>query len=799
MQRIAFLCSALLLCCSLSSPAQVAWHLQPIPLQTRWAKEVEPTNALPEYPRPQMVRSSWINLNGLWDYAITAKGDLMPIQYTGKILVPYSIESALSGVKRGLLPSDNLWYRLTIQRPKTKTGDRVLLHFGAVDWQATIFVNGSKVGMHTGGYTNFTFDITDQLRNGSNELVVQVFDPTDQGVGPHGKQVLNPQSIYYTPTSGIWQTVWLETVPASYIRDIMLTPDIDHQVLQATVTAPDGYTVALTATAGGAVIGTVKTKTRGGKGSLIMPVNNPHLWTPADPFLYQLHVRLMKGDKEVDRVTSYFGMRKIGIAKDGQGIERICLNDKPYYNLGTLDQGFWPEGLYTAPTDEALAFDIKAIKAMGFNTIRKHIKVEPERWYYYADSLGILVWQDMVNPNQGLPEGAKPEFERESAEILHQLYNHPAITTWVLFNERWGQYDQERLTKWMKKTDPTRIVNGHTGELLYVNEQLRLPSSNPYIDADMTDVHSYPDPMMPILQPGKAQVLGEFGGIGVFIPDHQWNSSSAWGYIQERPGSMEAKYKVMNQHLVLLQRQGLSASIYTQPYDIEGEQNGLMTYDREIIKIPFDSLRAIHAALNPCIGVIPIVRIKDADLADPEEQYSSMLQQYVAAERSPAFLRLLVVKAIQAGDKAGAEQVGSDYVTGLRGALAGDDISIIAQFTRSTKDAGFSLMEDSAARFIAVMGERSYTVAMMNIIFRGEIDPMLTIADNPDWEAIGERVKPFGPPGDEIFLRVKTISLLNRKDWNGFVSVAKEYLKKYGKNLKQPEFDMFQNEIKEHE
>jgi hypothetical protein len=770
---------------------QEGWQMKSVPLETRWAKEVSPTNALPSYPRPQMRRSGWINLNGLWDYTITAKDAALPTSFMGKILVPYPLESALSGVKKSLQPWDNLWYHRTFRQPDMKAGKRMLLHFGAVDWQTTAYINGKVAGKHSGGYTSFAFDITDKLHPGDNDIVIRVYDPTDQGVGPHGKQVLNPQNIYYTPTSGIWQTVWLETVSAAYIHEIRLTPDIDKGLLDVIVGAPSGYTIELT----GSMVATMLARSLKGHASIELPVKALHLWSPGDPFLYDLAIRLKKGNKVIDDVGSYFGMRKIAIARDDQGVERIFLNNHPYYNLGTLDQGFWPEGLYTAPTDEALAFDIKAIKAMGFNTIRKHIKVEPARWYYYADSLGMLVWQDMVNPNQALPEGSKPEFENESAEILHQLYNHPAITTWVLFNERWGQFDQERLTKWIRQTDSSRIVNGHTGELLYVNEHLRAPAADPYVAADMTDVHSYPDPMMPIRQEGKARVLGEFGGIGVFIPDHQWNSSSAWGYIQEKPAGLAAKYTIMSQHLQLLQREGLSGSIYTQPFDVEGEENGLMTYDREVVKIPFETLRKIHAQLNPDMGTIPEVTALNADLTEPGLIYSRMLQEYIDGRHDPAFLKKLAMTATQVGDKHGARQAGAEYVASLKIPLSEEDTRSVAQFTSSTKDAGFRLMVDNADAFRKVMGERPYVLAMMNMIYKGEIDPELSVTNNPDWNMLKNRVKPYGQAGEEILLRAKTVALYNDQNWKDYVPAAIEYLQKYGKNLKASEEKMFQEAI----
>lgn len=780
--KTVFTVSALVFLTGRVAHSQGTWQLQPVPIQSRWAKQVSPANALKEYPRPQLERKSWQNLNGLWDYAITRKDEL-PARYTGQILVPYPLESALSGVKKQLQPDQNLWYKTSFT-PDHK--GRILLHFGAVDWQATVYVNSKEAGIHTGGYTAFTLDITKYLQEGKNELTVKVFDPTDQGIGPHGKQVLNPQNIYYTSTSGIWQTVWLENVPDNYIAGLTITPDIDKDLINITVNSAVKSPVQLT----------VDGKTVPGNANevIAVPVKNAKLWSPGSPYLYDLKVKLGE-----DEVKSYFGMRKISIGKDAQGTDRILLNNKPYYNLGTLDQGFWPDGLYTAPTDEALAFDIKAIKAMGFNTIRKHIKIEPARWYYHADKLGMLVWQDMVNPNQGLPEGAKPEFERESAEELAQLHNYPCITTWVLFNEKWGQYDQQRLTEWVKKTDPSRIVNGHTGEILYVNEQLRSPSPNAYVSADMTDVHSYPDPMISIKQEGKAQVCGEFGGIGVFIPDHQWLTGSAWGYIQEKPAGLLAKYQIMNQHLEILEKEGLSGSIYTQPFDVEGEQNGLMTYDREVVKIPFATLRRIHSRLNPDANIhIPEVMAQDADLTEPGLKYSEQLQQYIDGKREPAFLKKLAMMASQAGDKPGAELAGKAYIATLEAPLSEEDINSVAQFTKSTRDPGFALMNANPEQFKKVLGERKYTTMMMNLIFKGEIEPMITGSENPDWDAIETKVKAYGEPGEEMFLRAKTIALYNKQDWVSYSAAAKRYLEKYGKNISEQERVAFQAAIDQH-
>jgi hypothetical protein len=776
----------------LSAPVfgQDSWKLQPVAVQSRWAKEVSPTNALKEYPRPGMVRAGWTNLNGLWDYSILPKSGGAVVA-SGKILVPYPIESALSGVKRSLLPDQELVYQRSLGSPALKAGERLLLHFGAVDYQATVLVNGKEVGSHTGGYSSFFIDITGALVTGDNQLMVKVWDPTDQGVGPHGKQVLNPANIYYTPSSGIWQTVWTEVVPAVAINSLTITPDIDQSVVNITVNSKTNSAVSLNLD--GKLI-------KGMANALItVPIKDPKLWSPGAPNLYEFTATL-----GADVVKSYFGMRKISIAKDSKGLDRIMLNNKPYYNLGTLDQGFWPEGLYTAPTDEALAFDIKAIKAMGFNTIRKHIKVEPARWYYHADKLGMLVWQDFVNPNQGLPEGSKAEFERESAVEMEQLHNYPSIVCWVLFNEKWGQYDQQRLSEWVKKTDPSRILNGHSGELLYVNEVLRSPSPNAYVSADMTDVHAYPDPMMSIRQDGKAQVCGEFGGIGVFIPEHQWLTGSAWGYIQEKPAALKAKYTIMNQHLQLFKKEGLSGSIYTQPFDVEGEQNGLMTYDREVVKIPFAELRKIHAALNPdassptWLKALDNVTAKDADLTEPGLLYSAMLDQYIAGKRDAAFLKKMAMMATQAGDKPGAEMAGKAYIAGLKSPLSEEDMASVSQFTTSTRDAGFALMCKDADAFKKFMGERKYTVALMNMIYKGEIDPMVKASDQPDWDAIAARVKPFGAPGEEMLMRAKTIDLYTRQDWKSFIPTANAYMEKYGANISEGDKKAFRDAIEEH-
>lgn len=575
--------------------SQNGWQMKTVQIQTRWAKDVSPENALPEYPRPQMVRGEWQSLNGLWDYAIIDSTADRPDRFEGSILVPYPLESALSGVKKSLLPDQRLWYKRNLALGEKRTDKRYLLHFGAVDYQTVVYVNGKETGRHTGGYQEFTIDITEALKKGDNELLVGVWDPTDKGNNPRGKQALNPQGIMYTPTSGIWQTVWLETVPPVFITSLYMTPVVDSGYLSLTVNVNDkaaGYSIeAFAKGTGSAVEGIIKGNTNG---LLQLPVPNAHLWSPGDPFLYDLTVRLLYKGKPVDEVSSYFGMRKIGITKDDHGQERIFLNGQPIFNLGVLDQGYWPDGLYTAPTDAALKFDVETVKSMGFNTIRKHIKIEPARWYYHCDKLGVLVWQDMPYP-ANLTAEAKTEFERENDANLLQLHNYPSIICWVLFNEGWNRYDQERLTTLMKKRDPSRIIDGHSGEN-YDRGSPQNPDQK-WINSDLTDVHIYPGPGIPPTLPVKASALGEWGGVRVVTPGHQWDPSKGWGYIQSATADFARKYEFMIKHLKLFEEEGLSASIYTQPFDVEIEENGLMTYDREVFKIPVETIKKINSIM----------------------------------------------------------------------------------------------------------------------------------------------------------------------------------------------------------
>ncbi|SFO26029.1 Glycosyl hydrolases family 2, TIM barrel domain [Chitinophaga sp. YR627] len=570
------------------------WAMKQVPVQTQWATAVSPDNVLPEYPRPQMVRSQWQNLNGLWEYAITHWDAGMPDKFDGEILVPFAIESALSGVQKQLLPTQRLWYRRHIRKPDTHGGKRVLLHFGAVDWRAAVFLNGKLLGRHMGGYQHFSFDITASLQEGDNELVVTVLDPSNLGPNPCGKQSLRPRKILYTAVSGIWQTVWLETVPPTYITDLYSTPDIDAHCLNLRVNTSDttGVTVDVTAYAGAVVAG--HTQGRAGR-MLDLGVPFTRLWSPANPFLYHMTIRLLKDGHVIDSVNSYFGMRKIKVQPDSSGMPRLFLNNKYTFHLGVLDQGYWPEGLYTAPTDAALLYDIVAIKNMGFNTIRKHVKLEPDRWYYYADSLGMLVWQDMV-PCADADYYATSQFEQENAENLRQLHHFPSIVMWILFNEGWGKYNQQTLTEWMKQSDPSRIINGHSGENL--DEYSDTPVRDRWISSDVADVHYYPGPYIAPALPGKARVLGEWGGVRVPTPGHQWAPATSWGYIQVTADRFAQRYAYMMERLKKYEQQGLSGAIYTQPYDVESEENGFMTYDRKVVKIKPEEMRKVNQILT---------------------------------------------------------------------------------------------------------------------------------------------------------------------------------------------------------
>ena len=585
-------CTLLTLGCAAWSYAQ-PWKPARGPLATRWTAAVSPTNALPEYPRPQMVRPEWLNLNGLWELGFAAANDPVPVgrRLPQWVLVPYPVESALSGVMKH---AERLWYRRTVEIPRAWKGRRVLLHFGAVDWEATVYVNGKELGTHRGGYDAFAFDITEALRTeGPQEIILRVFDPTDRGEQPRGKQVLKPGGIWYTSTTGIWQTVWLEPVPATRIDRLVLIPDVDASVLRLTVEGvkAEGHTVQATALAEGREVA----RTKGPLGTpLALTIPRPalKLWSPASPFLYDLVVTLHDGTgRKVDEVASYFGMRKIDLARDPQGHMRMRLNNEFVFQIGPLDQGFWPDGLYTAPTDEALRFDVEVTRRLGFNATRKHVKVEPERWYYWCDRLGLLVWQDMPSANNRTPEG-RLQFERELVRLIEGRRNHPAIVMWIPFNEGWGQHDTARYVALIKKLDPTRLVNNASG----------------WTDAgvgDVHDIHAYPGPAAPKPEPNRAAVLGEFGGLGLGLEGHTW-AAKHWGY-RGTAGrdDLTRRYRSLLRGVhALRESQGLCGAIYTQITDVETECNGLLTYDRAVIKPDIDQVAAANQGRVPKLRVV---------------------------------------------------------------------------------------------------------------------------------------------------------------------------------------------------
>jgi hypothetical protein len=578
-----------------SPPPQPASPIPATHLQTRWAAQVTPDNVLPEYPRPQMKRKNWMNLNGTWNYAITDAAADRPPSFDGKILVPFPIESQLSGVGVWVSPQQRLWYRRTFKAPAVGTG-RLLLNFGAVDWEAVIYVNGQRVGEHRGGYDPFMFDITDHLKkDAEQELVVAVRDPTDDGEQPRGKQVRRPRGIYYTEVTGIWQTVWLEAVAAWHVTGLRIDPDLDRGAVRVSV-----GTEGRTQQGGGidvSVLDGEREVVRGAGPTVTLDVKNPHRWSPSDPFLYTLRVRLDSGDE----VDSYFGMRSIAVRRDASGLSRLFLNGEPLFEFGLLDQGWWPDGLYTAPTDEALAFDIQKTKELGFNTIRKHVKVEPARWYYDADRLGVLVWQDMPSGNNQGPE-AQANFNRELQNVIDTLRNHPCIVMWVPFNEGWGQHATEQYVSWLKSYDPTRLVNNASG----------------WTDAkvgDVADLHAYPGPAKPPPW-GRAAMLGEFGGLGLPIESHTWLERGNWGYRSyTNLDDLNAAFRDLLSQLRLHIGDGLASAIYTQTTDVEIEVNGVMTYDRAVTKLSPETIAAIRRIYEPAPVIRHVVEASDRSQA----------------------------------------------------------------------------------------------------------------------------------------------------------------------------------------
>jgi hypothetical protein len=565
------------------------WKPAEGPLTTPWTKDVAPERALPEYPRPQLVRDPWVNLNGLWDYAIRPQSDEQPENWDGKILVPFAVESSLSGVKKPVSPDERLWYRRTFEQPELPEEGRLLLHFGAVDWKCEVWINGKSVGEHTGGYDPFTFDITDALRGGDNEIVLAVEDPTDGGSQPRGKQVRKPGGIWYTAVTGIWQTVWLEPVPRDYVKSLKITPYVDRGKASVVVDAPEKSRVRIKLLDGDKEIAAAEGQAAQ---PLELAIENAKLWSPDAPHLYDLEVQLYDGDRRVDSVKSYFGMRKIEVVRDERGVNRLMLNGAPLFQYGPLDQGWWPDGLYTAPTDEALRYDIEMTKKLGMNMARKHVKVEPDRWYYWCDKLGLLVWQDMPSGNLDRDDASRENYRLELKAMIDALNNHPSIVMWVPFNEGWGQHDTESVAAWVKQYDATRLVNEASGW-------------HDRGSGDVSDMHSYPGPGMRSVEGKRAVVLGEFGGLGMPVAGHTWQDEKNWGYVSYKtPEELTDAYLNLLKALRPLIAEGLSAAVYTQTTDVEIEVNGLMTYDRQQVKM--DQER-IAAAARELYGPPPAV------------------------------------------------------------------------------------------------------------------------------------------------------------------------------------------------
>ena len=572
------------------------WQPAEFTLTTPWSLEVPVETPWPEYPRPMMQREEWVNLNGLWDYALMGRQTDFPEIWHGTIRVPFPIESALSGVRQMVNDTTLLWYRRSFTVPDEWKGKSVLLHFEASDWETRVWVNGQEAGMHRGGYDPFSFDITGMLNPGiAQELIVSVWDPTDKGSQPRGKQVNEPGGIFYTPSTGIWQTVWIEPVPETYILDYRLQTDIDRETIEMEVQTA-GNRQGLSFTTRAYSQGNLLAEAHSGQPALSLSLPGSRLWSPDDPFLYDLEIVLTRNGTLMDSVRGYFGMRKISPGKDDQGYTRMLLNNAFVFQNGPLDQGFWPDGLYTPPSDEAMRYDIEMTKKMGFNMLRKHVKVEPRRFYYWCDMLGILVWQDMpstsgfvgyTDPDLEVGEEHASQFTWELERMIQTKFNHPSVIVWVPFNEGWGQHRTAWYTGYIKSLDPTRLVNPASG----------------WTDrgtGDILDIHHYPDPRMPEPEKNRAIVLGEFGGLGYGEDGHTWQKEN-WGYRNMRDKeSLLETFEDFYSTVWDFASKGLSAAVYTQTTDVETETNGLITYDRKVLKMePQWVSKAVKGILPP--------------------------------------------------------------------------------------------------------------------------------------------------------------------------------------------------------
>jgi len=600
--------------CTLNN--EVEWKLAENPILTKWSNDVDPLKPWLNYPRPDLARTSWVSLNGLWDYAITAK-DIKPEKWDGKILVPYPVESALSGVKRRVSENESLWYKSSFKVPNVWKKKHILLNFEACDFETIVWVDGKEAGKHRGGYDPFTFDITTSLgSNKIHELIVRIWDPTDKGTQPRGKQVSAPGSIWYTPTTGIWQTVWIEPVNESYISSFRTVTNADEGTIAFKTDVKNAGTNTLTFTVRkeGKIIAHESGKC---DQEISLKISDPVLWSPENPFLYDINIELKNGTKTIDKVNSYTGIRKISTGKTEDGFTRMLLNNKFIYQRGPLDQGFWPDGIYTPPTEEAMVYDLKMTKKMGFNLLRKHVKVENRIFYYWCDKLGLLVWQDMPSGDKSI-SGDQPDIEKskeatdqyefELKRMIETKYNHPSIIMWVPFNEGWGQFETARITQLISDYDPTRLVNSASG----------------WTDrgtGNVNDIHHYPEPACPPAEEKRAIVLGEFGGLGLPLQGHTWEQKN-WGYrnMQDTLQLLLKYESYLDQVYRFVKEKGLSASIYTQTTDVETETNGLMTYDRKINKMGTENVfRANNDMVPPSLA---------SDIRTFKENYTAELTNY---------------------------------------------------------------------------------------------------------------------------------------------------------------------------
>jgi beta-galactosidase/beta-glucuronidase len=599
MKRFSIVFAVMTLC----SSSLLAWHPAGERIMTPWGETLDPQKVHTEYPRPQMKRSQWMNLNGLWQYAITPKDAAKPDKFDGEILVPFAPQAALSGLGCPVTASDDLWYERTFKIPARWGKQHVMLNFGAVDWKADVWVNGIKVGSHTGGYTPFSFDITPALKSGENVLTVKAWDPGQSVKHPIGKQHDKAETIWYTNQSGIWQTVWLELVNTQHISRLKITPDIDRRTLTVEVAStaePDAVIEAVVTDKNGSEF---SAKALAGQPVEIEMPNDVILWTPETPRLYPLTVSILNKGVEKDKVDSYMAFRKFSIAHADNGNVRLMLNNQPIFHLGLLDQGWWPDGLYTAPSDEALRYDLEKTKDWGFNMVRKHIKVEPATWYAHCDSLGLIVWQDMpsidgyptpgtwdmpryrIGPEMEYSQWEKEKYYKEWKEIIEFVYSSPSVGVLIPFNEAWGQFDTFATVEWTKRQDPTRLVNPASG-------------GNNFPVGDILDWHHYPDPVMFARDPMRANVVGEFGGLGLVVPGHRWNSGDVFQYAGfPDKESLSDAYVTQGENLLRLIPQGVTGGVYTQTTDVEDEINGLMTYDRKVIKVDEDKIREMNYSI----------------------------------------------------------------------------------------------------------------------------------------------------------------------------------------------------------